>query len=146
MLARGEGIGPRRAPAADFLIVSLIRPVRRLIERQVGNGQKKLAQFFILGARLVGQPGDFGLLFGHKAAKAFKLRLIAARLGGADLLRGGVLCGLRGFGGKNAPAPRLVQRKDLRRQRRHTGAPRQAAVKLGGIVADGADIVHGFIP
>jgi hypothetical protein len=60
----------------------------------------------------------------------------------ADLFRGGVLLGSRGFGLMDAGAPFAVQLQDPGRNARQAPAG-HGRVEGIGIVADGADIVHG---
>ena len=143
MLERLEIKGAGHAPAADLDIGGFIRAFGHIGQRGVGDPQQAIAQLGIFGVGLGGHGGDFGLLFGHQRAQALELGIVAAGLGGPHIPGGGILGGLRSFGGKDRRAPRLVQRQHLGRLRRQRPAA-QALVEGGGIFTDGADVVHGI--
>jgi hypothetical protein len=82
-----------------------------------------------------------GLGLGHQRAQTLELGVVAARLGGADFLGGGILRGLRRLGGEDLGPARLVQRQHLRRQPRQA-PPRQGGIEGCGVFADRADVVH----
>ena len=140
-----EGEGVRGAPAAEFLVVGLGVAVGDAVERCVGDGEHEVGEATVLGRRLGLEAGDLVLLGGHQGAEPFEFIVVAAGLGLADLARGGVALGLRGLGfGDPGPAA-LVEPKHLRRQRREPAAG-QHGVEGGGVLADQADVVHGWLP
>ncbi len=145
MFAGSEGEVARGAPAADFDVPGLIRAVGDVGVGQVGDGQEQVGQLLVEGLGLVPQPRDFGFLFSDFGAEAFECRVIAAGLGGADLFRRAVLVGLGGFRREDAGAAFFVQRQDGGGLGGEATAG-EGRVEGGGVVADGADVVHGGLP
>ena len=142
VLERRRGEVARVAPAADLDVGGLVGAVGDVVHRQVRDRQQQLAQRGVGLRRLGLEPGDLVLLVGDERAQPLELRLVAARLGGADLAARGVALGERGLGGGDPGAAGLVERQDL------VGDRRQAAAGEGGVegvrlLADQADVVHG---
>jgi hypothetical protein len=107
--SRGREVeGAGRAPAAELDVRGLVRAVGHLRERQVRQAQEQVGQALVLGLRLLLQPGDLVLRSGDERAQALELGLVAAGLGGADVLRGGVALGQQRLGRGDLRAPRLV--------------------------------------
>ena len=110
-------------------------------QRQVGDAEEEVAQRGVGRGGLGFEAGDLVLLVGDEGAEALELGLVAAGLGGADRLAGGVALGERGLGGGDAGAAGLVEGEDLGRGGRQAAAG-EGGVEGVGVVADLADVVH----
>ena len=113
--------------------------------RQVGDAQQRIAQLNIQRRRLCRKGVRRCLAVGHLPAQRLKRSLIALRLGGPCVFRQAVDFGLRLLRLPDGVPPRLIQRQNLRRQPGQAPA-RQGGVEGSGIVADGADVMHGLGP
>ena len=145
VLARGEIERGNVAPAALFDIVGLIRAVRHVFGRAVWQPGEHIGQLRVkLACRRLHRT-DLLFLDPHERAQAFEFGLVARGLGGADLAGGAVLVGLRGIGGGDLAPAGFVERQHLIGHRVQMPA-RQGGVEGIGVVADGADVVHGTCP
>ena len=109
MLARFEIQHGRAAPAAQLDIVALVRPLRDVFERTVGQGQQQVVQLLVKFLGLGLHRCDLGLLVCDNRAQTLELRFIAAGLGCAHLFRGAILFGLCGLRRRDPCAACLVQ-------------------------------------
>ena len=134
-----------RAPFGNLKIVVLIGAVGHVIGGQVGDNRQHICQRGVFGFGLFVQARNFGFFLGHQRAQAAEFGLVATGFGSANQFAGFVLFGLRGFGGGDFAAPRLVLGQQCRRQWRIAPAG-EARIKSGGGVTNGADIVHQKSP
>ena len=142
VLKRLEGEVPRVSPAADLDVRGLVRPVGHVLERQVREPEKKLAQRRIRRRRLGLEARDLVLLLGDEHAQPLEPRLVAARPGRTHLAARGVALGKCCLGGGDAGAADLVEGEDLRRGRRQAAAG-ERVVEGVRCLPDLADVVHG---
>ncbi len=147
MLHRGEVEAARRAPAADFDVVGLVRALGHFVQRQVRDARA--------GGRAAVHPRWRPRRSGARFRPSSRP---PARAGARTRPRrrapwrprppceARVLVGLRGFGGLNprCAAPRRPRAAAIGRHARQA-APREGGIEGGGIFADGADVVHGVL-
>ena len=144
MLDRFEIKAGLLAPAFHLDIVTFVIALGHIIGGVVGDPGEHIGQLRIQLLRLGVHRGDLCLFVADQRPQALELGLIAAALGGPDFLAGLVLLGLGGFGGGDLGAARGI--KGQHRLRHRSLAPAgESGVKSLGIVADGADVVHGFV-
>ena len=142
MFLGGETHLARGAPALDLDVIGLVLAIGHIGGGRVGQGHQQIAQLGVFRIGLGLHRGDFGFLLGHQRADPLELGLVAGGFRSPHQFGGGVLIGLCGLCGMDQAAARLVQREHFRRHR-ISPAARKGGIKLGGVFADRADIVHG---
>ena len=131
--------------AVDFNVIVFIRTVRDGVIRQVRYAHEHIRQSGIFGLCLIVQCGYLRFLLANQRAEPFELGLITTAFGSTYFFCGLVCFGLRGLSSKDLGAARFVDGQNLGRHRCKPTA-RQGRIKSGGVVTDGANIMHSIGP
>ena len=103
----------RRADLAQLDIGGLVRPDRNVVRRRVGDAASKLRSSSSSRFSAASPSCDRALEGSDLIHQPLGFRLVLARLGLADLFRGGVAAGLRLLQFLNRRAALLVQAQNL---------------------------------
>jgi hypothetical protein len=142
----GRPVFARRPPRpADQHVSGLVLAVGHIVRRQVLLRRQQVAQVPGDPRRLLARRRDLALQALDLGLQPLGLGHVLLRHGGADQLRAFVAFRQRRLLGRLRRAQGRIQRQNPLDQPRRVldAARRPAAHEGGGIVTDGADVVHG---